>query len=636
MYQTWIPIHGRTLSAENREVYLAQLRKADCRNIVIVAFEMAREGAYEALADHIAFFRRNGVEAGIWIGTTIGHGIGLLTPEDTSLSGTPHFQPLVNLNGETCLGTRCPLDKSFRSEFSAYVAELAKTGARTILLDDDFRLSRRSGGGLFCACDRHLSEISRLYGEPVSRELLREQAFSGKPNKLRDAWLRAQGDSLRLLAKDIRAAVDAVDPSVRVALCGAHSLWDVDGADGGELAEILAGEQPPLLRLHGAPYWAVISSDKDLTAVFEIARMFASFHSGGKTTLLAEGDVYPRPRFNVPASFLELFDAAMRTDGHHDGILKYMVDYCASVSHETGYLAEHSYDLPDLKAVSALFDGGANLGVRVHVAPHRVGGADLSLDPPCDQTPYPSAGTMLQAAGIPTVYSGEGFCDAVFGEEGQYIDPALCKNGMILDAVSAIYLTRRGIDVGLDGEGQLLSGIATALITRSPAEYNNLLNGRGRFLAAPLKAGAIPLTYAVLDGKEQPLVYRYENADGQRFLVCLFSGLSLHRSSGIFKSYLHGACLRDGIEWLSKKPLPVRIPNSPNLYSLAARNRSSLSLLLLNCFEDRVLSPVIRLDRAYGAARFVGCSGTLDGHRILLDAPLPAYSFAAVEVSEPR
>ena len=74
MYRTWIPIHCRTLSKETRDTYLKQLKEAECSHIVIVAFEMDRDGAYEALADHIAFFRAHGIEAGIWIGTTIGHG----------------------------------------------------------------------------------------------------------------------------------------------------------------------------------------------------------------------------------------------------------------------------------------------------------------------------------------------------------------------------------------------------------------------------------------------------------------------------------------------------------------------------------------------------------------------------------
>ena len=628
MYRTWVPIHGRTLSHENREIYLGQLKAADCESIVIVAFEMEREGAYETLSDHIAFFSQNGVEAGIWVGSTLGHGSGPLL-ENTDPGRHP---PLVSLDGTPQAGTRCPLSPEFRRDFSHYCARLATTGAKTILLDDDFRLSRRAGGGIYCACDLHLAEIGRILGRPVTREELRDKAFTGERNEYRDAFLKASGDSLRLLAREIRSAVDAVDPSVRVALCGAHSLWDLDGVDGLELAHILAGKNPPLLRLHGAPYWPVVSSSKDLTATLEIARMFASFSDDGETTLLAEGDVFPRPRYNVPASYLELFDAAMRADGGHHGILKYMVDYNASATHETGYLRHHMHDLPRLRAVTEQFCGTFPLGVRVHIAPHRLGNADLSLDAPSDQSPYPAAGAMLQSAGIPTVYRGDGFTDAVFGEEGRYFDVSTARNGLLLDAVSAILLTRRGTDVGLTGEGTFSEGSVSAAVTHEPQEHNTLLGARARILRADLSDGARVLVYARTGDGDLPLLYRYENADGQRFLVTLVSGLYSLRSSAIYKSYLFGEALKTGIEWLTRRPLPVRLPPDPGLYTVAGERDGARTLLLLNTYPDAVLDPRITLDAPVRSVECVGCTGHADGNTVLFDAPLPAFSFALLKI----
>ena len=626
MYQTWIPIHGRTLSYENRATYLKQLRAAECTHIVIVAFEMERDGAYKALADHIAYFKENGVDAGIWIGTTIGHGA-ILSHELPSTEA-PTYERLVNHNGIPLGGTRCPLDTRFRKDFSAYVARLAETGAKTILLDDDFRLATRSDGAFYCSCDLHMKEIRKLLGEEISREELRDRVFTGGASKYRDAWIKACGDSLRLLAKEIR---DAVDPSVRIALCSAHSLWNLDGADGLELAGILAGDQPPLLRLHGAPYWAVVSSEKDLHAVFEIARMFASFCNDNTTELLAEGDVYPRPRYNVPASYLELFDAVIRADGKHGGILKYMVDYCASAEFETGYLLNHEIDLPLLKEIGAAFPRGANLGVRVHLAPHRFRNADLDLELPNAQTPYPSAGSMLQAAGIPTLYSGVGITDAVFGDEGAYVDPADFPNGMLLDAVSAIHLLRRGFDVGLAEERALCKGHVSALTAHDPHEHGTLRNGGGRFLRAPLRENAEVLVYAFDNGVEYPLLYRYENGAGQRFLVSLFSGLSLHRASGIYRSYVMADALRRGVEWLTGRPLPILLPDAPYLYAIAAETGNRRTVLLCNCSADKVFRPRITFDRPLRAARFVGCAGSAVGSAAVIGAPIPAFSFVLID-----
>jgi len=55
---------------------------------------------------------------------------------------------------------------------------------------------------------------------------------------------------------------------------------------------------------------------------------------------------------------------------------------------------------------------------------------------------------------------------------------------------------------------------------------------------------------------------------------------------------------------------------------------------LFNCFADSVLDPVIRLDGAYSAVRFVGCNGTLCGDTVMLDTPIGAYAFAAFEVEK--
>jgi hypothetical protein len=205
MYRTWIPIHGRTLSKETRDIYFKQLQEADCSHIVIVAFEMDRDGAYEALADHIAFFKAHGVEAGIWIGTTIGHGE--LLSHDTELAETPQYTPLVNTLGQTISGTRCPLDPAFRKDFAAYCARLGKTGAKTLLLDDDFRLSRRVGGALCCTCDRHMAEMNRLTGEDLDRE---EFCRRAEEYVLRDEWIEATEErhvSLRAGGEHLECAV---------------------------------------------------------------------------------------------------------------------------------------------------------------------------------------------------------------------------------------------------------------------------------------------------------------------------------------------------------------------------------------------------------------------------------------------
>lgn len=66
----------------------------------------------------------------------------------------------------------------------------------------------------------------------------------------------------------------------------------------------------------------------EMTGVFEIISMCLSFCHNPNAEIVAEGDVYPRPRYHCPASYLELFDAFVRADGQCTGNMKYMLDLC--------------------------------------------------------------------------------------------------------------------------------------------------------------------------------------------------------------------------------------------------------------------------------------------------------------------
>ena len=52
--------------------------------------------------------------------------------------------------------------------------------------------------------------------------------------------------------------------------------------------------------------------------------MESAWTKNGEIEIMAEGDVYPRPRTLCPASCLEGFDTAIRASGCTDGVLKYV------------------------------------------------------------------------------------------------------------------------------------------------------------------------------------------------------------------------------------------------------------------------------------------------------------------------
>ncbi|MBE6568000.1 MAG: hypothetical protein E7657_05005, partial [Ruminococcaceae bacterium] len=442
MYKIAVPIQNRLVNEKTRGDYLRLLKEAEATHIVLIAEESK---SYSCFAENVAWFKKAGFTVGVWLAETIGHGGVLLNGLDGEAK--PRFSPLVDINGEEVVGTNCPLDPTFRAEMASVAASLAKTGVSFILLDDDLRMSQH-GKGFSCACDAHLSLMSKHIGEPVTREELRDRAFCGKPNKYRQAWLYAQSCSIQLLAEEMRAAVDAVDPSVAIGFCTAHSPFSVDGIDTVALTKTLAGESTPFIRLHGAPYWVAFNK-WSFSEIFSYSRMFASFFQGSGIEALAEGDVYPRPRYNTPASYLELFDAMVRIDGGHTGILKYMADYTAPPLFETGYFDRHVRNKERAARLKEFFPHGANLGVRAKLIPHLFKDADLDLSPASAASPKPTSAAWLSHNGIPVIFSGEGIATAAFGENARHLSEKELAGGVILDGVAAMILAEMGVDVGI-------------------------------------------------------------------------------------------------------------------------------------------------------------------------------------------
>lgn len=630
MYKMSAPLMNDTVHAGNREQYLAFFQKAGISRVFLALNDNIIP---DTLADNIAFFKQNGLEVGVWF-NTIGHGF-VLGHVDGELVDQK-FPAIVDIEGETRLFANCPMGETFRTFIVKFAAEVAKLGPDIIMLDDDLRLSQH-GEHLCCACRMHMARISEILGEEVTREQIKPYILSGKPNKYRDAWLQAQNESILELVAGIRAEVDKESPEVTVCNCIAYSPWDVDGIDVPEVARILAGDHKPILRLTGAPYWATKARKYPLVSVFEIARMLASFVCDEGFDLMSEGDVYPRPRYTCPASYLELYDIATRIDGHYTGILKYMFDYMAGPDFETGYLALHEDNKAFYTGLETMFPHGANAGVRIVTRPHTMRNADLDLSAPKLHSPLPQDGTMLGECGIPTIYCGKGIANAVFGENARAFDLSELENGAIIDATAAMILTERGVDVGLDAIDGLVSSTITFLGTANPEHKTPITDGQVRVLKATYKNTCKPVMWATTPTGTAPIAYRYENAKGERFLVFLFEGDSIYSAtrvglSGLNKNYVTQETLVETIPWVARQPLPAYCDKNPSLYLMCEQDEDAMSVALLNCFADPVLHPTITLGDTYSRIECLGCEAVLDGNKVTLTSKLHAFSSAAFRV----
>ena len=637
MYKYSAPLMNSTVTPESRGEYLKMFKASEISRVFLVPSQDLTLGKlldFDSLCDNIAFFEANGIEAAIWIGETLGHGG--LTHEASSKGKQKSFVEMVNTDGETKPNIRCPLDKDFQENLISIFQTAAKTGVKLILIDDDFRLSQH-GDKLCCVCELHLAKIREILGENISREELVKKAFSGKANKYRDAFLKANGDSLRELAKVIRAAVDEIDKSVCLAICSCYCTWDADNADPLELTEILRGKNKGVLRLHGAPYWAARGNYK-LPVVMEIARMFASFCKNSGYELMCEGDAYPRPRYNIPSAHVELHDVIMRADMSSSGNLKYMFDYVSSPSYEKGYIERHIRKLPLAKAVGEAFAAGEQSGVRVVIKPHLIKASNLDISQPSVQSPYPTAAIMLGSCGIPTTFTDEGICRAVFGESIKAVDTSDLGGGIFIDAIAAYTLTEMGVDVGLSDsvDDMKKSFVKTKIAHISSAdgkERATTVKSECSMLFANAKKAAEPLLYAEINGEKKLYLYRYENAKGERFLVSMLDGTFLPRDSGLFYGYLLQKTLTDAIEWISQKKLPASCVGHPALYIMCKRDGNKLTVGLFNCFEDEIFTPEVKLDKSYSSIEFLNSAGTLNVDVAILE-DIPPFSYTVFTVTE--
>lgn len=128
-----------------------------------------------------------------------------------------------------------------------------------------------------------------------------------------------------------------------------------------------------------------------------------------------------------------------------------------------------------------------------------------------------------------------------------------------------------------------------------------------------------------------PAAYLYENADGLRFFVLAFDHYASRYNADYHNNYYRQEQLIKGLEWVGRAKLPAVSLKNPYLYLLSASDKDSMSVLLLNIFEDEIESSEILLNRVYRELECIGCTGRIEGDKVIL-SELSPYGIAAFEV----
>lgn len=625
MYKYSVPIMNSNLKRNGRERTLEELKRFNAERVILALdkYEIDdgnRKTVMAELADNCRFFKENGFEVGAWIWTFW-------------LTENKSFKNMRSINGTEIRQYMCPKDESFVRFAADYIKDIAKTGVDIIQFDDDFRYGFLSDSPA-CLCDLHIAEINRITGEQSTREELARHIVSGGKNKYRDAYLKANGDALRNFAAEIRRAVDEVDPRIRVGACSCLSSWDIDGTNAAEISKILAGNTKPFLRLIGAPYWAALGAwGNSLQDVIELERMESAWTKDGNIEILAEGDAYPRPRTRCPASYLEGFDTAIRASGCTDGILKYGIDYHSNADYETGYAKFHERNRDIYERIDKMFGDKSCCGVRVYESQNKL--SDMVMPTAVNKSVnienlfFSKAARTLAFNTIPTVYEGDGVCGIVFDENARNMPLDALENGLIIDIAAAEILTERGIDVGVESIG---AAVPCGTCEHFIDDGNHIITDRITTYGIELKPGAEVLSDTETPAGIVPISFRYENANGNRFLV-----LNLNTrtdNNNVLKHYARSKQYAENVQWLSGKKLPAYVYGNPALYIICKKNENSMAVGLWNFFADTAIEPALELDGEYCGIEFLNTSGKLDKNKVYL-GDIPPFGFVAFELKKP-
>lgn len=639
MYKYAAPIMFHSVTEHNRAEIAQSLKECGIERVFfcIVPYPFEADAQYNTphMTDTIAYFKAQGLEVGVWF-SSFGHGVPLSHESGKDATLIPYTK-LEGLGGKNEHSV-CPLDEGVVDIFTRRIKEIAAMQPDLIMLDDDYRLNNRNYR-MGCTCPLHLQEYYRRIGEVIEKDMLEQVIFSGGANRYRTEWMGLMSDTLVDFAARLRAAVDEVDSSIRMSFCTCWDMWDFDGADCLELAKTLAGGTKPFIRTFGAPY-----HDQKVSMAIESTRAQAHWCRGSGIELFAEGDVYPRPRYNVPARQLELFDLALIASGETNGILKYMYDYVQPFGYETGYTDRHLAAAELRRELFQATAGKRAVGVRVVDVMHKVEGWQLPENAPEGVAHYlcragieitKTAKCLLTDNAIPTTYESIDAPLFIMGENARHVTEQELDCGAVLDAAAAVILTERGIDVGLLSDEP---DTATGETYLKQGDTIKSLDGV-RLMGLQCSTNAVVET--VLTPTGTPGSYRYENGKGQRFFVIaadLMRGdfVEAEQCPAYTSNYYRKTQLTAAIEYVGRSKMPVKTTaKCPNLYVIATESSdcSALTVSVINPFIDDAADVKFELGKQYSAVRFIGCSGSMSGDTITVQRIEP-FGFAAFEVRQ--
>lgn len=656
-YPISVPVMSRVVNDETRQETLDQVRQSGAFRVWLadsqdVLFNGTKCETYELLKKNIAVFKEAGFEVGVWI-NSYGFGgpvVGVTGNENVEKAKDWTRITSIAQDGESKENAAfCPEDPGFVEAFCQQIRDIAVLKPDLIMLDDDLCLSVRPGIG--CFCPRHMKLLETKLKQPLNnRKRFAELMFTYGRNVYRDGWLSVMRDTHKRFCTKVREALDEVDPTIRMGFCAGYTSWDIEGADAIQLTKILAGNTKPFLRFTSAPYWVTIGRNRfpgmKLNMVIEHARQQEAWCRDSGIEVFNENDTYPRPRYHVPASYMECFDLATRASGGM-GSLKYLIDYCSTPDYETGYLKIHKRNEPLYRWIQEHFADKTADGVQIYRPMHTIKTAKLpatfdatyAAEKDIMRRVFAPEIAMLTQLSVPVRYDEPAEAPeyaAAFGDDVEYIPEDRFPKNLIIDVPAAKILMDNGVDVGLRsfemtaGQGRetfTLPGSKKQTINITyPKVFRPGYLGSGFYRCEVSPDAQVQSWYS----EDLPASYVYHNGT-TRFLVLLADVDTLGQSCSFCASY---ARQKQILEFMDHKY--PSIENEPDVYSLYKYNedKTCAAVLFANLSSDMLFDFDIHLGKPCKAVKGFGLEGSLseDGMRFHVTNDVPSMTVLVLEI----
>lgn len=397
-------------------------------------------GVDQVIVDNVDTFKRlkaalkdEDVALGILVQSSLGGHSGQVGPP-------AGWQRSEFLNGKVSQRT-CVLEPKMHAYLKRAFTAMAQAKPAFILVDDDFSTRKHE-----CCCPLHLALLSKALGRPVDKAEM-QKVLGERP--LDDPEYVKATDALygafEEIAKEIRAAIDAVDPTLRCGICSGGCM--LGGLKRTALA--LAGPKTePFVRFCNAVY----GPQESYTVVHSVAmaeRMRAYVEP--IKDILCEGDTYPHNAMSTPAV---RFNAALANNALSGigGVKLWMSDFRhdrfvdGQRRYETIYREWDGFRMELLRLAR---EGIAWRGVAAVVFDPEIRLAPVKRDDGIDPW-YEYPAMILAPYGLPIRYArpGAGGIFAVSAGEAKMLSKAereaLVKGPLVLDPKCGDLFPERG------------------------------------------------------------------------------------------------------------------------------------------------------------------------------------------------